>query len=83
MFVQEGNVREKGDKVRNWFLFGFCFSCAFPEKEESKAFHLLPVLRGSWVFFVEFFSWNRCDHLTLCYLYKVCEVLSVTISSEL
>ena len=82
MFVQEGNVREKGDKVRNWFLFVFVFLVLF-EKEESKAFHWLPVLRGSWVFFVEFFSWNRCDHLTLCYLYKVSEVLSVTISSEL
>ena len=82
MFVQEGNVREKGDKVRNWFCL-FLFSCAFPEKEESKAFHRLPVLRGSRVFFVKFFSWNRSDHITLCYLYKVCEVLSVTISSEL
>ena len=64
MFVQEGNVREKGDKVRNYSfclkldgsqIVFVCFSCAFPEKEESKAFHWLPVLRGSWVFFVKFF----------------------------
>ena len=38
MFVQEGNVREKGDKVRNWFLFVFVFLVLFSKRKKVKPF---------------------------------------------